>query len=310
LSKDMDNLRQAYESIPVPGELDAVLAGAVQRGRREVRREMVKRNMVRSAAGFIVLFTALTITVNTVPAFAEALGELPLVGNLVRVLRLDKGTGSGGEITDGTQVGVGGIEQQGETEVLKLSFSEAGLPAETANYYEAEYREYPASLLFSIPGARGLALEEVFPDLAGSKLVKDVYRLVTLDDSCERFVITFKQPVETEIREYTDPARLELIIKAKTADNAAGPVYSLRSGSQRFGESIGVIEGVLRYEAGGRDVRMLKDAAGTYCVEEGYYATEAEAEARRQELRAAGIIDFELYIESRGPTDSPKVISE
>lgn len=303
----LERMRQAYENLAVPGEVDPVIVAALRRGGKEKRRIAGRRRMMRVAAGFALLVTAFAVTVNTVPAFADSMRGLPLVGDLVRILRLEQGTGSGGEITDGTQIGVGGIEQKGEKEIITLSFSQAGLPTETANYYEAEYSEYPASILFSIPGARGLSLEDIFPDIKNSNSVRDVYRLVTLDDSMERFVIVFEQPMDVEIKEYAGPARLELTLRSRTAERQSGLVYSLRSASQRFGESVGVIEEMLRYEAGGKDVRMLKDEAGTYCIEEGYYATEAEAETRRQELAEAG---FTMYVESRGVTESPQAIKE
>lgn len=84
--RSIDDAKKEYESIPVPGEL----SGRIQ---KEIRRADKKRNTVifmRSfrksgavAAAAVLLFTA---GLNTSVSFASAAGQLPVIGELARVL--------------------------------------------------------------------------------------------------------------------------------------------------------------------------------------------------------------------------------
>jgi hypothetical protein len=300
-------LKEEFDQIDIPENLDSVISHAIKRGKKDLRKITFRKKILKSAATSIAAFALFALSLNTIPAFAESMSNLPIVGNLVKVLQFDRGQGSGGEITDGTKVQIGDPDKQGEYEIITINFMLEDNPTFAANYFEVTYREYPYSLIFDIPGARGF-YDHIFPDPKSSKLVEDIYRLVTLDDSMQRFVITFKEAVEFEVLELADPAQIIVKLKEKPQQEVLQPVYSLRSGSYPFGESVGVIEGILRYEENGKDVRLLKDMEGTYFVEEGYYETEREALARMDELKASQLMDVSFYIEKREAGDIPRAI--
>lgn len=307
-NRSMAHLQETYQQIDIPPRLDGVIGEAIKRGKREMKKKSLRRKFVKGistmvAAAFFLFF----IGVNTIPAFADSVSAVPLVGNLVKVLQFEKGLGSGGEITDGTKVQIGELEKQGKRESMTINFMLEGNPALIANYFEVSYSEYPYSMLFSIPGAREFSYGDVFQGLSDSELVQDVYRLITLDDSMQRFVVVFKQAVEFEVLEMADPARIVVNLKEKTPAAAAVPVWSMRSASYPFGEEVGVAEEMLRWEADSRAVRMLKDSTGTYFVEEGYYQTEQEALQRMEEL-AGQLPEIKFYLEKRGAGDIPGAI--
>jgi hypothetical protein len=304
----INQLKSSFDEIDVPTNLDLVITDAIRRGGKDMRRKSIKRSFLKAVAGLVAVAALFTVSINTIPAFAHSMSNLPIVGKIVKVLNFDKGSGIGGEITDGTKVQLGDLDKKGDQEILTINFMLEGDPTLVANYFEVTYRDYPYSMLFDIPGARGFSAGEIFQGITNSDLVRDIYRLITLDDSMERFVVTFKKPVEFEVIELTKPAQIMVKLKEHQKPPTLLPVYSLRSGSYPFGETVGVIEEILRFEANSSAARMIKDAAGTYFVEEGYYKTEEEALTRMEELMALQLLEADFYIEKRGAGDIPKAI--
>ncbi|MGI6358368.1 MAG: hypothetical protein ACOX2K_06730 [Bacillota bacterium] len=296
------HLKQALENVPVAPELGSVVTQAVARGQRRVRRATVMR---RTAASFVALFLVLTATVNISPRFADAIGTIPGVGKLVNILQLNKGPAVGGNITDGQQVGPIGVD--GET--ITISFSHEN-PGATMPWYQATYQQYPYSLVLELSGVRSL-FNQGLPSFANSELIADMYRIVTLDDSAYRFVITFTGPVDVEVREVHAPASLQISVAKAEEPQVTGPVYSVRTPSFGFGERVGHVEAMLK-DALGWDtdtVRMLADADGVHFVEAAYLPSREAAEALRAELLQSEMIDFELLIEERDPDTLPAFVA-
>ncbi|MEF2967451.1 DUF3298 domain-containing protein [Paenibacillus sp. M1] len=98
--RDMNELKRKYASIPIPAELDQVVKSALQRERqsdsggnsreeagqasRSRSRIRARRTWASGAAAAVIFVTAL----NTSPAFARTLSEVPVLGNLVQVLTI------------------------------------------------------------------------------------------------------------------------------------------------------------------------------------------------------------------------------
>lgn len=302
----INQLKQSFNEVDIPQELDQVINNSIRKGKKDMKKRTIKRRFIAVASSIVAVFAIFTISFHAFPAFADSLANVPIVGNFVKELRLDKGSDTGGQITDGTEVQIGDLDKQGEQEILTVNFNFEGTPTDMATFFEVAYNDYPHSMLFTIPGARYFSQGDVFSQLEDSKLVSDIYRLITLDDSMQRFVVTFTKPVDFEIYELANPAQIVLTLKEKQQPEKLQPVYSLRSGSYPFGETIGVIEGILRYEIMANNVRMLKDEMGTYIVEEGYYHSEEEALARLKELQELGV-DF--HVEKRESADIPRAIN-
>ncbi len=161
--------------------------------------------------------------------------------------------------------------------------------------------QYPHRLVLHFDGVRSISASDISAPQE-SELIEDIYRLVTLDDSRQSLALSFKMPVEYEVAEAQGPAGLSIKIKEAEAGEGLPSVYSLRSASFEYGESVGVIEGMLKGEFYGKEVRMLRDQNGTYFVEEGLYETEEEAMARQKALQAEGV-DFELFVGTVGEYD-------
>lgn len=84
---DLEKLKEDYLDIPIPNELDFVVRKAFKQGRiKMIRKNNIKKTAI-SAASIAVLAVGITAGVNTNPVFAENLSKLPVVGEIVKVLK-------------------------------------------------------------------------------------------------------------------------------------------------------------------------------------------------------------------------------
>lgn len=80
MSEQLERLKRKYKNTPIPDELDLVVKKALKQKKKNQVKMM--KPLVGIAAAAILLITG----INTSPAFAHTLSELPLVGSLVKVL--------------------------------------------------------------------------------------------------------------------------------------------------------------------------------------------------------------------------------
>ncbi|SDN01143.1 Protein of unknown function [Paenibacillus sp. yr247] len=79
MDRKLEQMKQQYMDIPIPEELDFIVNKAIKQNKK--RKSNVKWISAVAAAG--ILFVT---GINTSPSFAHALSEVPLVGNLIKVL--------------------------------------------------------------------------------------------------------------------------------------------------------------------------------------------------------------------------------
>lgn len=85
--RSMDELKREYASIPIPAELDQVVQSALQAGRAGSRtrsRTRARWAWATGAAAALVFVAGL----NTSPAFARSMSDVPVIGSLVNVLTI------------------------------------------------------------------------------------------------------------------------------------------------------------------------------------------------------------------------------
>ncbi len=301
MSDKLKDLRNTVE-IEVPGELDQVIHQAIGRGRRDMKkRNSIFRSLKAAACTALLFVAALTAGVNTVPAFAGALKEIEGLSGIVSILQFDRNRAAGGEVTDGQDIGSIDWEKTPEKEeTVIISLFAEGSAAAVPGYFEVVKEHYPQRLVLHFNGVRSISAADIaVPGESG--LIEDLYRLVTLDDSSQSLALSFKKPVEYAVAEIKDPAGIMITIKETEPGDSLPVVYSLRSASFAFGETVGVIESMLKWEFDGKGVRMLQDQKGTLFVEEGLYDSEAEALARKEALKEE--LDFALFVERVGDFD-------
>jgi hypothetical protein len=282
------------------------------------------RNKKRKAGYFKIFGTVaaalmiFAIALNASPTYANSVKQLPGGETVVRLLTFVKDTAGGGEITDGQDIKRVQAEQHPNYEMLTVDLygglkldgdiQQGTEPAGTAGYFTVTHKTHPYSIEVFVGGVRGFSAASAFPDLSGMKLLGDIYRIVTFDDSAHRFVVTFKKPVIVEVSEQQNPARIIIKAREDKEANPLAPMYSLRTASFPFGPDSGTAEEMLRVELGSEYARQLRGKNGLYLAEEGLYPTLAEAEARMAEIKQYAHFTFMMHIEKRDPGSVPESI--
>ena len=90
--KELEKSRETYEGIVIPGELEGRVMEAVQSSRKKRARKLSQRRrsrVYRRAAGIAAALTVVTtIGLNTSEAFAVEMQNLPVIGDLARILTI------------------------------------------------------------------------------------------------------------------------------------------------------------------------------------------------------------------------------
>lgn len=303
-SKKMEMLKREYENIEIPPELGSYVQTGIERAEREVVKNKMKKKTLRSLSSIAAVFVAFVISINTMSGFADAMSKVPVIGSLVKVLTFTDNRSESGTITDGSDVNFMTLEKLEDGENLVINFTQDEKPQELSNYIEVSYGEYPSTLDFSVYGARRFSALEDLKNLAESEFIGEAYPVIALDDSLVRFSLRFKKPVRYEIREYKDPAQLVISLTSSQADDSSS-VFSLRSASYPFGETLGILEEEFFTV---ESKRILKDEKGLYFLEFGYFDSKEEAQSKIDELMDEYPSLGDFTIEERSMTDLPQSI--
>lgn len=306
MSNNLDDLKKVYEDMEVPENLSEFVNISLEKGRSRMKNEKIKNNWIKGFAASVAVFTAFTISINTMPTFANSLVDIPGVGSLVKVLQFNKGTATGGKITDGVDVNSINLNKNDSTETIVINFASNNEIINNVAHFKVDYKNNPSTMTFTINGARALTAEKDFEAIKKSTYVSDVYKNMILDDSAVKFTIVFNKPVKYEVKEYTNPAHIALTL-SEDKNEIAKTVYSVRTPSYEFGENLGIIEEQLFEEL---NVRTLKDDKGTFCVDAGVFSTRAEAEAKIKDLTTKYGENLKFVIEERNSIDIPKEIKQ
>ncbi|MCM2677930.1 hypothetical protein [Alkalicoccobacillus plakortidis] len=225
---------------------------------------------------------------------------------------MQNGTFVGGEITDGRSVGDinQGAHDGYERLVLDIyegSYQELGDPADIPNYFEITKEAYPSRLIYTLAGIRGLP--EEIPELSNMELFSHMSVVPYFSDATIQLAVYLQEPVEFEVFEMHNPAKIVTDIRSISDENEYAPVFSVRTASTSQGDTVDAIQSADSEfrERDADQVRTLHSEDNSVFVEEGYYSSLEEAEERKIELENDGI-DFDLHIEERGTHDIPKYI--
>lgn len=305
MDKSLERMQQTYNEIEIPKELSSFVRKGIEQGKSHRRKHsMTRRTLKWGGSAAAALLISLTVSVNTMPAFAENLEQVPVLGKLVEVLQFTHGSAKGGTVTDGVDVHFITVKPQGDRDQLIMNFAREGEEQSLASAYQVQFTEYPNTMTFTVNGARAFSAAKDLAALKQSRFVKDAYPLLTMDDSAIRFNVILDGPVTYEVKEYKDPAQVVVTLMAG-GEKQEQPVYALRTSSQPAGESLGLMEEILYGTAG---LRVLKDREGLFVVEAGYYSSEAAAREKLKAIQTELGDQVSLLVEKRGPGEQPASI--
>jgi hypothetical protein len=226
----------------------------------------------------------------------------------------EAGTIQGGELADGLDLFNISFAKHDTLERLVFDLhqwnKEGNPPAARPSFFLVDYEYYPFRLVFEIEGIR--MVHATFPDFAGSDYLNNLYVAGSLGDSGVKYALTLKKPIEFEIYEQHQPAKIVVDIKgAKVTRENFPAVYSLRTPSDLPPKSVISIQESLSIPF--KEARILQSRNKSYLVEEGYYKTKEEALRRqkylakhlKEELKGMGK-NISLFIEKREVDAIPK----
>ena len=306
MSNNLEDLKKVYDDIEIPENLSEFVNTSLEKGRLRMKKEKVKKGWIKGFTATAAIFTAFTISINTIPTFANSLVGVPVVGNLVRVLQFNKGTAVGGKITDGVDANSINLKKNEISETIIINFTNNSDSNVTNNvaHFKVDYKNNPSTMTFTINGARALTAEKDFEAIKKSSYVSDVYKNMILDDSAVKFTIVFNKPIKYEVKEYENPAHIVVSLSEDKTESLK-TVYSVRTPSYEFGESLGIIEEQSFEEP---NIRTLKDNNGTFCIDAGAFNTKAEADSRIKDLATKHGENLKFVIEERSSLEIPKEI--
>ncbi|WP_313756866.1 DUF4179 domain-containing protein [Tissierella sp.] len=306
MKNNTDDLKNVYSDIKIPDALDDTINNSILRGKNYMKKNNNKRKIINGLASVAAAIGIFTLSINISPSFANSLEEVPVLGTLVRILQFNNGSSQGGEITDGVDINFISLREGQDFDTINVNFK--GFEEETQEIvpsFNIDYKEAPFTMTFSISGARGLSASEYFEELKKSKYIKDVYQLITLDDSQQRFNIVFNQPVNFEVEEYKNPASFKIEISKNTKINSDKKIYSVRTNSYEKGEEFAILEEIL-FDI--EELRVLRDSNGTYLYELGQFDSKEEAQEKLKEFESTFKDSIKLYSEERTLSDIPENI--
>lgn len=308
MDKQLERLQQAYNEIEIPKELSFASRKGIERGKQYKQNSgSAKRGLKWAGSAAAAILITFTVGVNAVPALASSLDDIPVLGKLVSVLKFTEGSAGGGTIQDGVDVNFISVKQLGNSDQLILNFANPDASEQSASSYNVKFTDNPSTMTITVSGARRFSAAKDLEILKSSRYVQDAYPLITLDDSTIRFNVTFKEPMDYEVKEYKEPAQVAITIKEKGEEVKVASIYSLRTVSQPSGESLGIAEEMLY---GLENVRILKDQQGLFLVEAGYFNSEKEALAQLQLIQTEYGVGDLLIVEERSTQQIPESISQ
>lgn len=266
--------------VDIPDDLNNVILQGLQEGKAVVaRRRCAVQAATRTICSVVLAAVFLVGGIRLSPAFAAAVGELPVLGELVQVFGKNQPIAQGG-----TRQGEGMIalamERDGDTERIRLDF-----PSADASLYRAEFASFPKTVTITLPGTEGInVLSQISRAQDTSQYIKSVCQLPLGSGGSTVIQLELESDADVQIQEYREPG--SLVICLTPADIRLDTVYSLRTLSYT-GEELAAAAN--RYL--GEYTRILRDEAGEFFLEFAQYATLGEAEEQRQAMGGQVLVE-------------------
>jgi hypothetical protein len=197
------------------------------------------------------------------------------------------------------------FSKQTTYERLELEIHERQInrPYDTPCFYKVTYEQYPFRLVVDLDSTRS-EFSADFPYFGNSDYISGLYSLLSYDWGNYNFALTLKKPIQYEVFELHNPARIVIDLKAgDKSEKDYPPIYSLRSQSYYLNDLRDEEEKIS--ELAEKEVRIIRSQDKKYFIEEGYYKTEKEATERKKLFDEKGIV---LFIEKRKANEIPKGI--
>ena len=271
--------------VEIPDDLGDVIQQGIDRGKKAAaRRRRVRQAAARTACSLVLVLGVFVGGVNVSPAFAAAVENVPILGQLVQIFGRNQAVVEGGSAPDGGTAAVT-MERDGDTELMQLRFAR-----EEAALYQAAFASYPKTVTITLPGTAGVeVLSEITRAQDTSQYIKSVYKVPTSTAETTVLQLELESDADVQIEEYRDPG--SLVIRLLPTEIRMDTVYSVRTLSVSA-QALPDVAG----QYAGQSVRILQDDSGKFFVELALYDTRDAA------LSAAS---GDLIVEERAGNEVP-----
>ena len=271
--------------VEIPDDLDDVVRQGIDRGKQAAaHRRRVRRAAARSVCSFVLVMGLFVGGINVSPAFAAAMENVPVLGQLVQIFGKNQAVAEGGSAADGGTAAVT-MEREGDTELMQIRFDR-----EDAALYKAESASFPKTVTITLPGTASVeVLSEITRAQDTSQYIKSVYKVPTSTAETTVLQLELESDADVQIEEYRDPG--SLVIRLLPTEIRMDTVYSVRTLSVSA-QALPDVAG----QYAGQSVRILQDDSGKFFVELALYDTRDAA------LSAAS---GDLIVEERAGNEVP-----
>lgn len=264
----------------IPDNLEEVVRQGIRRGARAAaRRRRIRQCAARTACSLAVVTGLLVGGIHASPAFAAAVGDMPVLGRLVQAFGKNQPLVQGGSQGQAVSASLT-MERDGDTERMRLTF-----PRADACVYRAEFAACPKTVTITLPGTGTVEiLSQISRASDTSQYIKSVCQLPISTADTAVIQLSLESDADVQIREYRDPG--SLVIQLTPAEAPLDTVYSVRTLSQ---DADGIAGTVRRL--GGSPGRVLQDDSGTFFLELDQFTSWEEAEAYARAAAAVVIVE-------------------
>lgn len=284
-----------YDDIKVPESLKDYIDKGIERG---INYKKESKSRILKQVASIAIISTMTLAVSNIPAFANELVKIPIVGGIVRVLDFTNSVQFGGVITDGNSMVIDSLKK----DAINIYFSKYGEFIDELPNYEVNYREYPYTIVLTFNGVRNVDYTHIEDKVEKIPFVKDVYDIITLDDSQRKIAIEFKENVDFEVSEHKNPGMIQIKLKENREKINKKVSYFIRSNEFEYGEILGQKEEeFLEYN---KEVQKLSN--GKYIIQFGPYENKEDANKIIEKIKKDKNISTKVYLESRNIGEGPK----
>lgn len=286
-----------YDSVRIPDNINEYIEKGIEKGinyKVNNKNNIIKKSSLISAASLICLITA-----SNIPVFANELVNIPIIGEIVKVLDFTNSIEFGGVITDGNNIIIDSLSN----DTINIYFNKDGELSNDTPYYEIEYRQYPNTIVLTFSGVRGYNDKMIEDKLMSLPFIKDIYNIIVLDDSMRKIAIELDKSTALKATEHKNPAMIVLKANNNKSENIHREAYFVRSNEYEYGEQIALLEELL-YEYEEKNIQKVGN--GKFIIQFGPFDSKEIAQDKLNELLNDKGIQDKFYIELRELGEGPK----
>ena len=266
-------------SVDIPEDLEDIILQGILRGKQvAARRRKIRRYAVRTICSVVAATGLFAGGIHLSPAFAAAVDDVPILGQLVQVFGVNQPVVQGGSQEQAGRAVVT-MERAGDTEQMRLTFPQAD-----AAQYRAEFACFPKTVTITLPGTGTVEiLSQISRAKDTSQYIKSVCQLPGSTQDASVIQLCLESDANVQIQEYRDPG--SLVIELCPAEIQLDTIYSVRTLSM---DAEGITAAAARLDR--HAARMLQDDSGTFFLELGQFSDQEEAQAYAGRTAVDGLI--------------------